>query len=39
LIAAAGLPLAGRLLLLDALTMTWREVRVPRDPQCPVCGR
>jgi len=39
LIAAAGLPLAGRLLLLDALTMTWREVRVPRDPQCPVCGQ
>jgi adenylyltransferase/sulfurtransferase len=37
LIAAVGLPLAGRLLLLDALTMTWREVRVPRDPQCPVC--
>jgi len=39
LIAAVGLPLAGRLLLLDALTMTWREVRVPRDPQCPVCGQ
>ena len=39
LIAAVGQALAGRLLLLDALTMTWREVRVPRDPQCPVCGR
>jgi len=37
LIAAVGLPLAGRLLLLDALTMTWREVRVPRDRECPVC--
>jgi exonuclease V gamma subunit len=33
----AGRTLAGRLLLLDALTMEWREVRVVRDPACPVC--
>jgi molybdopterin-synthase adenylyltransferase len=38
LIAGVGVPLAGRLLLLDALAMQWREVRVPRDPACPVCG-
>jgi len=38
LIAGAGASLAGRLLLLDALTMQWRELRVPRDPACPVCG-
>jgi molybdopterin-synthase adenylyltransferase len=38
LIAGAGETLAGRLLLLDALTMQWRDVRVPRDPSCPVCG-
>jgi adenylyltransferase/sulfurtransferase len=38
LIAGAGTTLAGRLLLLDALTMQWREMRVPRDPACPVCG-
>lgn len=38
LIAEVGVSLAGRLLLLDALAMQWREVRVPRDPQCPVCG-
>jgi molybdopterin-synthase adenylyltransferase len=38
LIAGAGTTLAGRLLLLDALTMQWRELRVPRDPACPVCG-
>jgi len=38
LIAGVGVSLAGRLLLLDALVMQWREVRVPRDPQCPVCG-
>jgi molybdopterin/thiamine biosynthesis adenylyltransferase len=38
LLAPAGHTLAGRLLLLDALTMQWREVRVARDPNCPVCG-
>ena len=38
LIASAGRSLAGRLLLLDALTMEWREVRVLKDPACPVCG-
>ena len=38
LIANVGETLAGRLLLLDALTMQWRELRVPRDPACPVCG-
>ena len=30
--------LAGRLLILDALAMRWHDVRVPRDPQCPVCA-
>jgi molybdopterin-synthase adenylyltransferase len=38
LIAGAGTSLAGRLLLLDALGMHWREMRVPRDPACPVCS-
>jgi len=38
LLAHAGTSLAGRLLLVDALAMQWRELRVPRDPQCPVCG-
>ena len=37
-LAGTGRSLAGRLLLLDALTMEWREVRVVKDPQCPVCG-
>jgi molybdopterin-synthase adenylyltransferase len=37
LIAGIGESLAGRLLLLDALAMQWRELRVPRDPECPVC--
>jgi len=37
---AAGIDtgLAGRLLILDALAMKWHDVRVPRDPQCPVCA-
>jgi adenylyltransferase/sulfurtransferase len=38
-VAGIGETLAGRLLLLDALTMQWREVRIARDPQCPVCSR
>ena len=38
LIAGVGEPLTGRLLLLDALAMRWREVSIPRDPACPVCG-
>lgn len=33
-----GSPLIGRLQLLDALSMQWHELRVPRDPDCPVCG-
>jgi adenylyltransferase/sulfurtransferase len=38
LVAGVGATLSGRLLLLDALTMQWRELRVPRDPACVVCG-
>jgi adenylyltransferase/sulfurtransferase len=38
LVAATGTSLAGRLLLLDALTMEWRSVRVKRDPACAVCA-
>ncbi len=38
LILGAGEPLIGRLLLLDALTMRWRELKLRKDPNCPVCG-
>jgi molybdopterin/thiamine biosynthesis adenylyltransferase len=38
LLAGVGTSLAGRLLLVDALRMQWRELSVPRDPQCPVCA-
>ena len=37
LLAGAGTPLAGRLLLLDAKSAEWRTVRVKKDPSCPVC--
>jgi molybdopterin/thiamine biosynthesis adenylyltransferase len=35
-----GLPnsLAGRLQMLDARSMAWSEISVPRDPGCSVCG-
>lgn len=33
-----GAPLVGRLLCYDALAATFRELRLPRDPQCPGCG-
>ena len=34
-----GLPnLRGRLLVLDAMTMEWRTMRLKKDPGCPVCG-
>jgi len=38
LILGIGEPLSGRLLLFDALTMEFRQVRIKRDPNCPVCG-
>lgn len=38
LITGIGETLLGRLLLLDALKMKFREFKVRRDPQCPVCG-
>ncbi len=38
LIAGFGEQLVGRLLLIDALTMTWRNIAFKRDPDCPVCG-
>jgi adenylyltransferase/sulfurtransferase len=38
LIIGKGEPLIGRLLTYDALGMRFREVRLRRDPQCPLCG-
>jgi molybdopterin/thiamine biosynthesis adenylyltransferase len=38
LLAEAGEPLTGRLLIYDALAAEVRTVRIGADPQCPVCG-
>lgn len=38
LIIGQGEPLIGRLLLYNALKMEFREVKLRRNPQCPVCG-
>ena len=38
LILGGGQPLVGRLLLYDALAMTFRQLKLRRDPECPVCG-
>jgi molybdopterin/thiamine biosynthesis adenylyltransferase len=32
-----GKTLNGRLLLLDGLTMNWREIKLHKDPACPAC--
>ncbi len=39
LIVGAGEPLIGRLLLFDALKLQFRELKLEKDPDCPVCGR
>jgi molybdopterin/thiamine biosynthesis adenylyltransferase/rhodanese-related sulfurtransferase len=38
LLLGIGEPLIGRLLLYDALTMRFREMKLRKDPGCPVCG-
>jgi molybdopterin/thiamine biosynthesis adenylyltransferase/rhodanese-related sulfurtransferase len=38
LILGIGEPLIGKLLLFDALRMKFRELKLRKDPECPVCG-
>jgi len=38
-ITGAGTPLTSRLLLLDALHMEWRSLKLKADPACPVCQK
>jgi bacteriocin biosynthesis cyclodehydratase domain-containing protein len=38
LLVGMGEPLIGRLLTYDALGMRVREVKLRRDPKCPLCG-
>jgi molybdopterin/thiamine biosynthesis adenylyltransferase/rhodanese-related sulfurtransferase/molybdopterin converting factor small subunit len=39
LIARIGEPLIGRFLIYDALKMRFRELKLKKDPDCPVCGK
>jgi len=38
LILGVGEPLIGRLLLVDALNMNFRQLKLRKNPECPVCG-
>jgi sulfur-carrier protein adenylyltransferase/sulfurtransferase len=39
LLAGIGEPLVGRLMIYDALEMTYRSVKVRKDPECAICGK
>jgi hypothetical protein len=39
LVIGTGEPLIGRLLLYEALGATFTELKVRRDPECPICSR
>jgi bacteriocin biosynthesis cyclodehydratase domain-containing protein len=38
ILAGFGTSLAGRLQMLDVRRMEWTEIRMGRDPACPVCA-
>jgi len=39
LLAGIGETLNGALMILDALAMQWRTIKLAKDPACPVCTR
>lgn len=39
LVVGIGEPLIGRLLMFDALSTSFIELKLRRDPNCPVCGQ
>ncbi len=39
LLLGIGEPLVGRLLIMDALSMDFRKVKLHKDPECPLCGK
>jgi molybdopterin/thiamine biosynthesis adenylyltransferase len=39
LVTGSGDPLIGRLMLYDALATTFTDLKVRRDPECPICSR
>lgn len=38
-LSGAGEPAVGRLLMLDGRSMAWNDIRLPRNPDCPVCAQ
>jgi molybdopterin/thiamine biosynthesis adenylyltransferase len=38
ILSGMGSQLAGRLLMLDGRALCWTDIRIQRDPACPVCG-
>src|SRR5438445_3921371 len=38
-LTGVGDPLVGRLMIYDALEMTYRKIKVRKDPECPLCGK
>ena len=39
ILAGQGEALVNRLLLFDAFAMEWQGVRLPKNPDCPACGK
>ena len=39
LLVGIGTPLIGRLTLFNALDMKWRELKLKKNPDCPICGK
>jgi len=39
IVVGYGEPLVGRLLLFDAQSTTFEELKLKRDPECPTCGK
>ena len=39
LLTGIGEPLLGRLMMYDALEMSWRQLKVRKDPECAICGK
>ncbi|HSU13396.1 molybdopterin-synthase adenylyltransferase MoeB [Longimicrobium sp.] len=39
LVLGIGTPLVGRLQLFDGLAFRWRELKLRKDPECPLCGQ
>jgi len=37
-IAGLGKPIQGKILMLDAMTMSWREMKLMKRPHCPTCS-